>query len=73
MNSPLKGQFQGHVVSYFHLDLNDKGRQGKKGWGVPRFLTGCMQEGGGGHSKAYSVQQGWGGGGSKQNRDKMRI
>ena len=49
----LSGQFPGHVVDYFHLDLNER-----KG-GI-RFLAGWTQEEGG-HLDAYCVQQGGGG------------
>ena len=56
-----------YIVLY--LDLNGKSRGEEKGGGL-RSLAGCTQRGGG-HSDAYSVQQG-GGGGSKI-REKMRT
>ena len=60
LTSLISGQFPEHVVSYFHLSLNEK-RIEEKRRGGPRFLVGCTQEGGGGgHSNAYSVQQGRG-------------
>ena len=46
-------------------------RQGKKVGGDLRFVTGRTQEGGGGLSDAYCVQQGgWGG---SNNWEKMRM
>ena len=41
------------------VDLNEKRRREKKGWGS-QILAGCMQKGGG-DSHVYRVQQGgWG-------------
>ena len=53
------------MLSYFHLDLNDRRQEKKEGEGDLRYLAGCTQEGGGGgHSDVYCVQQGgWGVGG----------
>ena len=60
MTSPLSGQFPGHLVSYFHLDLNEKRRQEKKRGS--QILDWMYARGGGGHSDAYCVQQGGRGG-----------
>ena len=57
--------------------LNEKRREEKKKvFFFPRFLAGCTQEqGGGGHSNAYSVQQGGEGvgGGSKIGKNAYVI
>ena len=53
----LSGQFPGHVVSYFYINVNEKRRREQKR-GDLRFLAGCTQEGGGGHLDIYCVQQG---------------
>ena len=42
----VSGQFPGHVVSYFHLDLNEKRRQKKRG-GVSDFWLYVRKRGGG--------------------------
>ena len=58
-----------HLLSLASFIHNETG--GKKQGGGLRFLTGRTQEGGGGHSDAYCVQQGgWGG---SKNREKMRM
>ena len=47
-------------IAIFHL--NEKKKMGKKGGGGSQIL-GCMYTRGGGSFDAYSVQQGWWGGG----------
>ena len=65
----VSGQFPGHVVSYFHLDLNEKRRQKKRGGGL-RFLTVCTQEGGGSFRCVLCATGGVGG---SKNWEKMRM
>ena len=54
----------------FHLDLNEKSRQGKNGGGL-RFLAGRTQEGGGGSFRCVLCATG--GVGVSKNWEKMRM
>ena len=63
------GQFPGHVVSYFHLDFNEKSRQRKRGGGL-RFLTVCTQRGGGSFRCVLCAT---GGVGVSKTWEKMRM
>ena len=58
------------MLSYFHLDLNDRRQEKKEGEGDLRYLAGCTQEGGGGVIQMCTVCNR--GGGSK-NGGKMRM
>ena len=59
----VSGQFPGHVVSYFHLDLNEKRRQKKRGGGSQ--IPDCMYARGGGVIQMRIVCNRGGGGGLK--------
>ena len=62
LTSLISGQFPELVVSYFHLSLNEKKNRGKKEGGGVLDSWLDVRKRGGGHSNAYSVQQGGRGG-----------